>query len=71
VPAIPSAIIVSYIGYETSRIFVTQPGKNKLDIVLKPVILESESIVITTSREDPAIGIMKRVIENKIIGLSF
>lgn len=66
VPALPSLVIVSYIGYEIRKIRIEIPGTNKLDILLKPIILKLKKVVITGNREDPAIGIMKKVISNKI-----
>jgi len=66
-PKLPATLIISYIGYKTQKIEISQKGKITLDIKLMPLLLESESIVVTASREDPAIGIMRKVIANKII----
>ncbi len=66
IPTIPSMVIVYYIGYETRKIKLENLGENKLNISLNPIVLELKSIVITGSREDPAIRIMRKVIANKI-----
>ena len=65
-PTIPATVIISYIGYETRKLFIDKQGEFKLDVKLKPVVLELKGLVVTTSREDPAIEIMKKVIANKI-----
>jgi len=65
-PFTPSMVVVSYIGYESRKIKIENPGENQLEVLLQPVVLELKSIVVTTSREDPAIAIMRKVIANKI-----
>ena len=64
---IPATVVVSYIGYKTEELLVNQNGEFHLNIELTPVVLQYESIVITAGDEDPAIGIMKKVIANKIM----
>ncbi len=67
VPKLPARLVVSYIGYKTQKVDISDAGETHLDINLKAVILNSESIVVTASREDPAIGIMRKVIAKKIL----
>ena len=66
IPKVPATIIVSFIGYQTKRITVETTTNLKVDINLQPIVLELERIVIIADREDPAIGIMKKVIKNKM-----
>ena len=63
---VPSTIIVSYIGYRTRRILIDEEGQHRLDVQLNPIVLELGVVVVTADQEDPAIGIMKKVIANKI-----
>ncbi|KAA3618284.1 MAG: carboxypeptidase-like regulatory domain-containing protein [Calditrichaeota bacterium] len=59
----PVEIEISYIGYAIKRITVEKDAQKPINILLKPVILETEAIVVTA--ENPAMHIMRRVIENK------
>jgi hypothetical protein len=66
IPKIPSMLIISYIGYETEKIVIEKPGKIKLDVGLKPLVFQGETIIVSGSDEDPAIAIMKKVIRRKL-----
>ena len=61
---LPSILTISYIGYETQQVSLADQPEKVIYIYLKPVILESEPIVVIA--EDPAIGIMREVIRCKI-----
>lgn len=61
---LPTALLISYIGYESKKIIIESSDADKLqNILLNPVILEAETIVV--SAEDPAMNIMRKVIEKK------
>ena len=66
IPRIPVEIIVSYIGYETRTILIEDNFSQELNILLTPVPIQLQEIVVSSDKEDPAIGIMKKVIANKI-----
>ena len=61
VGALPAVLVVRFIGYETARRTVGEAGA--VDVALAPVALEAPEIVVTG--ENPAINIMRRVIERK------
>ena len=61
---LPVTLHITYIGYETRDIQINEEKRTPLDILLKPVILESEAIIVTA--EDPAMGIMREVIKRKL-----
>ncbi len=61
----PCTLHVSYIGYASSRIILNAPPDKPLNIGMQPVILEGEAIYV--SAEDPAMSIMRKVIERKQI----
>ncbi len=61
VGALPAVLVVRFIGYETARRTVAAEGA--VDVALAPVALQSPEIVVTG--ENPAINIMRRVIERK------
>ena len=63
---VPSTLVVSYIGYRSRKILIEKSGQNRLDVSLIPIVLELPGIVVTADQQDPAIGIMKKVIANKI-----
>lgn len=65
IPAYPAIIVVSYIGYETREIPVSYPQERRLDVALKPIVIQMERVVVTGDREDPAVGIMRQVIASK------
>jgi len=60
---IPSTILVSYIGYQSMKITINRNSGKFQDIYLKPILLETEAIVVIA--EDPAMGIMRKVIKRK------
>jgi len=60
---IPSTILVSYIGYQSQKVKINEYSGKFHDIYLKPILLETEAIVIIA--EDPAMGIMRKVIKRK------
>ena len=66
IPQIPSEVIVSYIGYETRTILIEENGSQELNILLKPIAIQLQEVVVSSDQEDPAIGIMKKVIANKM-----
>ena len=53
-------LVVRYIGYDTQRV---QPGGPALDVALQPAALLLGEVVV--SGEDPAVQLMRRVIEQK------
>ncbi|MEJ2053150.1 MAG: DUF5686 family protein [Calditrichaceae bacterium] len=61
--SLPASVLISYIGYESKRIDITDDENNMLKIKLKPVILEMDAIEV--SAEDPAMNIMRKVIKKK------
>ncbi len=63
VPSVPAVVRVSYIGYESESVEITSDSPDRVDFLLKPVTIELEPVVVTA--EDPAVGIMKEVIERK------
>ena len=65
IPRIPATLVVSYIGYETQKIRIGDERKRKYKIALNPTTIEMQRIVVTADQEDPAIGIMKKVIAKK------
>ncbi|MBU0474078.1 MAG: DUF5686 and carboxypeptidase regulatory-like domain-containing protein [Bacteroidetes bacterium] len=62
----PATLIVSYIGYKTEQVEIENKDSLQIDITLQPILLDVGSVVVIASAEDPAIAIMKKVIENKI-----
>jgi hypothetical protein len=65
IPSLPATIIISYIGYRTREIEIQEISDRWMSIPLTPVILELMPITVTA--EDPAVGIMRKVIEKKKI----
>ncbi len=63
VPALPGALVVRHIGYETRRVPVDADTPERLDVAMKPVSYALEEVVV--SGEDPAVGIMRKVIAEK------
>ncbi len=59
----PATLLVSYIGFESQELRITAEPQEPLNILLKPIILETDAIIVTA--EDPAINIMRKVIEKK------
>jgi opacity protein-like surface antigen len=62
VDSLPVTLIIRYIGYSIQNITVEMPGQ-PLQIRMQPSVLEMQEVVIT--EEDPALGIMERVILRK------
>lgn len=56
-------LIITYIGYETKKVLVQTESDRELHIMLRPVVLESDPIIVIA--EDPAMGIMREVIKRK------
>lgn len=59
----PATLIFRYIGYATRQFTLNQDADRPLDVALEPVAYELGEVVVTG--EDPAIAIMRRVIERK------
>ncbi len=59
----PVDIAVSYIGYAIKNVTFNHPPEKPVSILLKPILLETETIVVTA--ENPAMNIMRKVIKNK------
>lgn len=60
---LPATIIVRYIGYQSARRTITANTPARQDVRLEPSVLEMEELVVTG--EDPAVNIMRKVIERK------
>jgi hypothetical protein len=56
-------LLFSYIGYKTDSIHVLADRKLERDVSLQPIPIMMKEMVVTD--EDPAYGIMRKVIENK------
>ena len=63
--ALPCTIIVSYIGYRTREVEIEKTSDHWTTFLMKPVILEFMPVTVTA--EDPALDIMRKVIERKKI----
>lgn len=59
----PITLVIRYIGYETQRITVNENPREPLEIRLKAIAYELENVEVTG--EDPAVYIMRQVIEKK------
>lgn len=59
----PAVLVVRYIGYATQAYTVAVGSGAEHHIALQPVTLEMEGVLVTG--EDPAINIMRKVIERK------
>ena len=59
----PAVLVFRYIGYETRRIEIAKPPAGIYVVELNPIAYEMPEVVVTG--EDPAIGIMREVIERK------
>ncbi|MEX2189409.1 MAG: DUF5686 family protein [Bacteroidota bacterium] len=62
-PVGPHALIVSFIGYRPDTVRLNLSSDVHRDVVLAPIAIRLSEIVVTD--EDPAYGIMRKVIENK------
>ncbi|MFQ5571059.1 MAG: DUF5686 family protein [Rhodothermales bacterium] len=60
---LPATLVVRYIGYNTERLTVTASSEERQDVRLRPVTYELDEVVVTG--EDPAVRIMREVIERK------
>lgn len=60
----PTTLLISYIGYETQRLIIRDQRSGHILIKLDPIILEMDAIVVIA--EDPAMEIMRKVIERKL-----
>jgi len=61
--SLPTVLEVRFIGYETERVRVSENETGLLDIRLRQASIELPELVV--SSEDPAVGIMRRVIRRK------
>ncbi len=62
---LPATLVVRFIGYETKRVALTEASLERQDVRLQPVTYQLGEVVITG--EDPAVRIMREVIERKKI----
>ncbi|MFH5885942.1 DUF5686 family protein [Halalkalibaculum sp. DA3122] len=60
---LPVTVVVRYLGYNTDKRTIERSSNSTQDFRLEPSTLQMEEVVVTG--EDPAIGIMRRVIERK------
>ena len=60
---LPATLKISYIGYRTKQVVLNAPLPGNLDIQLEPVTYTLDEIIVTD--EDPAVNIMRKVIEKK------
>ena len=60
---LPVDLVVRYIGYRTDTL--TAHAETPLEFRLQPVVLEMRQLVVTD--EDPAVSIMREVIERKAV----
>jgi hypothetical protein len=60
---LPALVEVRYVGYEPKRIAITLRSTGQQDLRLKPA--EMPSTIVEITGEDPAVRIMKKVIEAK------
>ncbi len=60
----PKTFTVSYIGYQTRKIQIV-PGKSYYEIKLEPENEALDEVVLTTKVENPALKIIRKLIENK------
>ena len=65
VESMPAVLIVRYIGYASQRVEVTESPREPVRIALEPTVYLLEGIEVTD--ENPAIAIMRKVIERKKI----
>lgn len=60
---LPATVLIRFIGFETDSLTIRETTPGRQDVALAPITYEMEEVVVTG--EDPAIGIMRRVIERK------
>ncbi len=63
VDSLPAVLMIRYIGYQSKQIPIKNPTDDVLHIQLMPSTLNMPEVVVTG--EDPAIDIMRKVIEHK------
>ena len=63
VKQLPATLVVRSIGYVTAEVALAAPPEAALEVRLVPAVLELEELVVTD--EDPAVNIMRKVIERK------
>lgn len=64
---LPATVVFRYIGYEMEKVVISSTSQNKIDVAMRPTVLQLEGVSVTANQEDPAIGIMKKVIAQKMI----
>ncbi|MFH1942524.1 MAG: DUF5686 family protein [bacterium] len=60
---LPATVLVRYIGYLSKAIEITENSSDIQNILLTPTVIELPTIVVTG--EDPAVNIMRKVIQKK------
>lgn len=60
---LPATVVARYIGFESARRVIEASSSRRQDFRLQPSVTEMEAITVTD--EDPAIRIMREVIERK------
>ena len=60
---LPATILVSYIGYKSQKLTITEDSSAEQNILLVPTVIKFRPIVVTS--EDPAVRIMREVIKRK------
>lgn len=63
VNTLPATLVARFLGYETKEIEIPVGHEGPVDFLMEEAFLEMEEIVVTG--EDPAISIMREVIERK------
>jgi hypothetical protein len=61
--SLPATLVISYIGYKTEKLLVENSTEDNVAIDLISIPLQSKGVVVTG--QDPAINIMRKVIEKK------
>jgi len=60
---LPATILVSYIGYKSQKLTITEDSSAEQNISLVPTVIKFQPVVVTS--EDPAVRIMREVIKRK------
>jgi Family of unknown function (DUF5686)/CarboxypepD_reg-like domain len=60
---IPSVLLFRHIGYRTRSVVIDEVKDRVLSVALDPVVLRLDELLV--SGEDPAVGIMRKVLEQK------
>ena len=66
-PELPVTVVFRYIGYDEKEMLIESSTQNEMDVAMNPIVLQMESVSITADQEDPAVGIMRKVIARKQI----